>query len=111
MSVMAWSVPLIRVLWRMHRRSNLYGNDTGCCTCVAGAVSGVFSFSGVEHFRTQNMQNVWRESVTFSPGLLKSSIEYEVNTHYAHIVPQPRFWSLRPEVAAPMLWSWYDLLF
>jgi len=33
------------------------------------------------------MQNVWRESVMFSPGLLKSSIEYEVNTHYAHIVP------------------------
>ena len=25
MSVMAWSVPLIRVLWRMRRRSNLYG--------------------------------------------------------------------------------------
>ena len=57
------------------------------------------------------MQNVWRESVTLSPGLLKSSIEYEVNTHYAHIVPQPRFWSLRPGVAVPMLWSWYDLLF
>lgn len=51
---------------------------------MAGAVSGVFSFSGVEHFRTQNMQNVWRESVMFSPGLLKSSIEYEVNTHYTH---------------------------
>ena len=30
------------------------------------------------------MQNVWRESVMFSPGLLKSSIEYEVNTHYTH---------------------------
>lgn len=57
------------------------------------------------------MQSVWRESVTLSPELLKSSIEYEVNTHYAHIVPQPRFWSLRPEVAAPMPWSWYDLLF
>ena len=44
------------------------------------------------------MQSVWRDSVPFSPGLLKSSIEYEVNTHthYAHIVPQPRFWSLRP---------------
>lgn len=42
------------------------------------------------------MQGVWRDSVPFSPGLLKSSIEYEVNTHYAHIVPQPRFWSLRP---------------
>ena len=42
------------------------------------------------------MQSVWRDSVPFSPGLLKSSIEYEVNTHYARIVPQPRFWSLRP---------------
>lgn len=30
------------------------------------------------------MQNVWRESVMFSPGLLKSSIEYEVNTHTLH---------------------------
>lgn len=30
------------------------------------------------------MQNVWKESVTFSPGLLKSSIEYEVNTHTTH---------------------------
>lgn len=27
------------------------------------------------------MQSVWRDSVTLSPGLLKSSIEYEVNTH------------------------------
>ena len=27
------------------------------------------------------MQSVWRDSVPFSPGLLKSSIEYEVNTH------------------------------
>jgi len=30
------------------------------------------------------MQSVWRDSVPFSPGLLKSSIEYEVNTHTTH---------------------------
>ena len=52
MSVMAWSVPLIRVLWRMRRRSNLYGNDTGCCTCVAGAVSGVLFLGGILGCRT-----------------------------------------------------------
>ena len=58
------------------------------------------------------MQNVWRESVTFSPGLLKSSIEYEVNTHYAHTHrPLAAILELASREAAPMPWSWYDLLF
>ncbi len=51
---------------------------------MAGAVSGVFSFFGVEHLRTQNIQGVWKDSVTFSPGFQKSSIEYEVTTHYTY---------------------------
>ena len=43
-----------------------------------------FSFLGVERFRTQNIQSVWKDSVTFSPGFQKSSIEYEVTTHYTY---------------------------
>lgn len=58
------------------------------------------------------MQNVWRESVTFSPGLLKSSIEYEVNTHTLRTHrPLAAILELASRGAAPMPWSWYDLLF
>lgn len=56
------------------------------------------------------MQNVWRESVTFSPGLLKSSIEYEVHTLRTHR-PLAAILELASRGAAPMPWSWYDLLF
>lgn len=56
------------------------------------------------------MQNVWRDSVPFSPGLLKSSIEYEVHTLRTHR-PLAAILELASRGAAPMPWSWYDLLF
>ena len=77
---------------------------------MAGAVSGVFSFFGVEHLRTQNIQGVWKDSVMFSPGFQKSSIEYEVTTHYTYR-PLAAILELGSNFDGAMLWSWYDLLF
>ncbi len=82
MSVMAWSVPRIRVLWRMHRRSNFCGNDTGCCTCVAGAVSGVFLFSlAVE----RGVNGAYGEILCCFTPAREEFYRIRINTHYTHV--------------------------